>query len=284
MWARARGAGPHLNPVGASVTLATMIVDVHTHIFPDEIAERVVAQLSAAGDVPAYLDGTLAALVDSMDKAGVDVSVVAPVATKASQVKSINDFSASVASRRVIPFGTLHPEFEHFEDEVARMRSLGIRGIKLHPEYQAFHPDDEALFPMYESLARAGLFILFHAGLDVEIPTLHSTPAHFARVHAALPDLVLILAHMGSWRLWDDVEEQLVGKDIYFDTSYIFDDIDIEQFRRIVAEHGHEKVLFGTDSPWTDQSTEVGRLRDSGLPTSVVDDILGANAAQLFGL
>jgi predicted TIM-barrel fold metal-dependent hydrolase len=261
-----------------------MIVDVHTHIFPDDMAERVVSQLSAAGAVPAFLDGTSSALLDSMDRASIDVSVIAPVATKAAQVRSINDFSASVGSSRLIPFGTLHPEFEDVAAEVARMKSMGIRGIKLHPEYQAFHPDDEALFPMYEELQRAGLFILFHAGYDVEIPTLHSTPSHFANVHEALPDLVLILAHMGSWRLWDDVEEHLVGKDVYFDTSYVFDDIDIDQFRRIVMEHGPERILFGTDSPWTDQLVEVGRLRACGLEPTVVDSILGGNASRLFGL
>lgn len=261
-----------------------MILDVHTHVFPDEMAERIVAQLAVAAEVPAFLDGTTGALINSMDQAGIDVSVIAPVSTKASQVRSINDFSASVASDRIIPFGSLHPHFEDVGAEVARMKSIGIRGIKLHPEYQAFHPEDEALFPMYEQLERAGLFILFHAGYDIELPTLHSTPKGFARLHDAFPDLVLILAHLGSWRLWDDVEEHLVGKDVYFDTSYIFDDIEPAQFERIVAEHGAHRVLFGTDSPWTDQSAEVQRLRASGLTDEVVEEILGGSAARLFGL
>ena len=259
-----------------------MIYDVHAHIFPDDMAERVVSQLSAAGRVPAFTNGTLAGLIASMNAAGIDVSIVAPVSTKASQVKSINDFSASAAGERIIPFGSLHPEFEDIPGEVARMKSMGVRGIKLHPEYQAFHPDDEALFPMYEQLERAGLFILFHAGYDVEIPTLHSTPAHFAHVHEIFPDLVLILAHLGSWRLWDDVEEHLVGKNVYFDTSYVFDDIDPHQFRRIVLEHGPDRVLFGTDSPWTDQSVEVERLRNSGLPDDVIEQVLGGSAVRLF--
>lgn len=264
-------------------TLATMIIDVHAHVFPDEMAKRVVDQLSAAGRVPAFLDGTLPSLIASMDKAGIDKSVIAPVSTKASQVPSINTFSASTAGPRVIPFGSLHPEFEETEAEIGRMVELGIRGIKLHPEYQVFHPDDEALFPMYEQLERAGLIILFHAGHDVEIPTLHSTPAHFARLHEAFPRLQMILAHMGSWLLWDDVEKHLVGKDVYLDTSYVFDDIDLGQFRRMVMEHGPERVLFGTDSPWTDQSVELERLRASGLSADVVDEILGASAARLFG-
>ncbi|RJQ55955.1 MAG: amidohydrolase [Actinobacteria bacterium] len=259
-----------------------MIVDVHTHIFPDDIAERVVKQLSAAGSVPAYLNGTLAALIASMDKAGIDVSVIAPVATKPSQVRSINDFSASVAGDRIVPFGTLHPDFEPVETEVKRMKEVGVRGIKLHSEYQEFHPDDERLYPMYEVLEWAGFVVLFHAGYDVEIPTLHSSPDRFARLHQAFPKLRVILAHLGSWRMWDEVEEHLVGKDVYFDTSYIFDDIGLEQFRRIVANHPPGRVLFGTDSPWTDQSVEVGRLRGSGLDRDTVDRILGENARRLL--
>lgn len=274
----------HLNGESGFVTLHCMIVDVHTHIFPDEMAQRTVDQLSAAGRVPAFTNGTLAGLIASMDAAGIDISVIAPVSTKPSQVMKINDFSASAAGDRIIAFGSLHPEFEDVESEVARMKSMGIRGIKLHPEYQTFHPDDEGLFPMYEQLERAGLYVLFHAGHDVEIPTLHSTPQRFARVHEAFPKLVVMLAHLGSWRLWDDVEEHLVGKGVYLDTSYIFDDIDPAQFRRIVTDHGPGNILFGTDSPWADQKVEVERMRASGLAPEVIDQIFGGTASELFGL
>lgn len=260
-----------------------MIIDVHTHIFRDDIAERAVEQLSAAGSIPAYTNGTLGQLIASMDRASIDASVIAPVSTKPSQVRSINDFSAQCAGERIIPFGTLHPDFGDIDAEVDRMKAMGILGIKLHPEYQVFYPDDERVFGIYEALARDDLVLLFHAGIDVEIPTLHATPERLARVHEAFPDLVLILAHLGSYKLWDDVERHLVGKNVYFDTSYIFGDIDLDQFRRIVADHGPERILFGTDSPWTDQAVEVGRLRDSGLADDIVEKILGANAAHLLG-
>ncbi len=259
-----------------------MIIDVHTHIFPDQIAKRVVEQLSADGEVPAYLDGTLGSLLASMDKAGIDVSLIAPVSTRPSQVESINDFSASVASDRIIPFGSLHPEFSEVEKEIQRMTAMGIRGIKLHPEYQEFHPDDQDVFPMFELLEKAGFIVLFHAGYDVEIPTLHGTPERFARLHEAFPRLRMILAHLGSWRMWDEVEEYLVGKPVYLDTSYVFDDIHPEQFRRIISNHHPDKVLFGTDSPWTDQSVEVRRMRDAGLSVDVLERILGENASNLL--
>lgn len=261
-----------------------MIIDVHTHIFPDHLAPKAVPALAAAAGVPAYLDGTLAQLLASMDRAGIDASVIAPVSTSPSQVRSINDFTASAASDRIIPFGTIHPEFDDAAAEIARMKNMGFRGVKFHPEYQVFHPDDMSIYPVYEQLERAGLMILFHAGIDIEIETLHGTPERFARVHEAFPGLTLILAHMGSFRMWDEVEEYLVGKNVYFDTSYVFDDIEPEQFRRIVVEHGPDKILFGTDSPWTDQVEEVARLRRCGLADEVVQQILGDNAARLFGL
>jgi len=94
------------------------VVDVHTHVWPDDVAPRAIGALTDdARPVPHY-DGTPAGLLKLMDTSGVDVAVLQPVATRASQVVSINTFTASQASPRLVPFGAMHPEFEEPEAEI----------------------------------------------------------------------------------------------------------------------------------------------------------------------
>jgi hypothetical protein len=219
-----------------------------------------------------------------MRRAKIDYSVIQPVSTKPSQVRSINDWVASLADKKIIPFGTLHPDTKDFETEIKRMKKLGILGIKFHPEYQEFYPDDEKMYPIYEQIIYHDLIVLFHAGLDIGIPTLHGTPERFLRVHQHFPKMKMILAHMGAYRLWAEVKEYLLGKEIFFDTSYIFGDKDLEfaEFVRLVRDHGYHRILFATDSPWTDQQTEVAKISQSGLSETELQAIFSQNAARLL--
>jgi hypothetical protein len=220
-----------------------------------------------------------------MKEAGIDKSVVAPIATKPSQVRSINDWAVGV--NRQYPdlecFGTLHPLYDEWQAEIENLVAAGILGIKLHPDYQEFFVDDPALLPMYQALAEAGLILLFHAGVDIGLPPpVHCPPDRLARVLDAVPQLTIVAAHMGGYACWDDVERHLVGRDLYFDTSYSMADLGIERATAMIRAHGTDKILFGTDSPWTVQSAEVAAIRALPLTDDEIAAILGENAARLL--
>jgi uncharacterized protein len=264
-----------------------MIIDIHTHAFPDELAARAVSLLTEHAGVPAKVDGTCAGLVASMERAKIDRSVVVPIATKPSQVRSINSWSAEISRRYegLIGFGTLHPDGEDWAAEIDRMVADGIPGIKMHPDYQLFFVDEPRMIPMYRALADAGMILLFHAGVDIGLPPpVHCTPDRLARVLDAVPELKVIAAHMGGYSCWDEVERYLVGRDLWFDTSYSQADLGRERMVSLMRAHGVERILFGTDSPWTDQSLEVRGMSELGLSEDELALVLGGNAGRLLGV
>jgi predicted TIM-barrel fold metal-dependent hydrolase len=262
-----------------------MIIDFHVHCFSDDIAGRAIAALSDAGKIPPRTDGTLAGIRRSMKKAGIGKSVIMSIATKPRQVVKINRWAASISSTDIIPFGTIHPGFENWEDELEVIHGAGLKGIKLHPDYQGFYVDDPEVIPIYEKAADLGLVIVFHAGLDIGLPPpYHCTPERMRNVVGAVPGARLVAAHMGGYNYWDGVEQYLAGKNLYFDTSYSLHKMSRSQFLRIAEKHGFDKILFGTDSPWMDQSEEVKRLIDMKLPEDATGAILWGNAAKLLEL
>lgn len=262
-----------------------MIIDFHVHSFPDELAVRAVPSLASVARIPARLDGTLADIRASMKKAGVDKSVVQSIATKPSQTEKVNDWSAEIQDEDIIPFGSIHPDYENWQDELYRLQKLGIKGIKFHPDYQKFYVDDQRMYPFYDQATNMGFIILFHAGTDIGLhPPYHCTPDRLAKVVGSFPDGKIVAAHMGGYSYWDDVEELLVGTSIYLDTSMGIGKMSDEQAKRIIIRHGPEKVLFGTDSPWSDQTEEIAYIKMLGLEKKALEAILGGNAARLLEL
>lgn len=231
------------------------IIDFHTHTFPDDLAPRAIAALMAnSSESINHTNGTKNGLLESMSRFGISQSVVLPVATKPTQVPVINKSCLELKSRELIPFGALHPNTTNVEEEIAFLKNHGIPGIKLHPEYQNFYVEDKSVFPIYEQLSASGLIVIFHAGKDPGPFTCdHALPASLKQVHKNFPRLRMVAAHLGGWKLWNEVEEHLCGLPIYLDTSAVSENISTEQFKRIVKKHGAEHILFGTDSPWFDQ-------------------------------
>lgn len=264
------------------------IIDVHTHAFTDSLAPVAIPTLVAGatlheGVTPHY-DGTIAGLVAAMDRAGVDRSIVAPVATKPTQVRTINDWAVSLASDRIIPFGAMHPDFPDPATEITRLAECGIRGIKLHSQNQDFAPDEPRMAAIYEAVIDRGLVILFHAGRDMVDWAREARPAEFARMLDAYPDLTCILAHMGGYLYWDEVREHLCGRDVYLDTAYVPGYLPDDEFVALIRDHGPDKVLFGSDGPWKDAGGEIAHLRRLGLRDSELAGILGGNAERLLGV
>lgn len=260
------------------------IIDIHAHVFAENIAATAIASLAEHSGVSATYDGTVAGLIAAMDRGGIDIAVTQPVATKASQVRRINDWAAATASDRIVPFGAIHPDTPDPAREIAHMAAAGLLGIKLHPEYQAFSPDEERMDPIYDAAAENGMILLFHAGLDIGVPTDYGRPERFARMIARHPDLTVILAHMGGWDLWDEVREHLIGLPIYLDTSFVRGYMSDEDFVGLVEEHGASRVLFGTDGPWTDMAEQVAWMRGLPFGDAEHEAILGGNAAGLLGV
>ncbi|MEN2775473.1 amidohydrolase family protein [Acetivibrio clariflavus] len=262
-----------------------MIIDFHVHCFNDELAAKAVPQLAKCANIPARLDGTILSLKESMKKAGVDKSVVLSIATKPSQTEKINNWTALIQDDNIIGFGSIHPENENWKEELLRLKENGIKGIKLHPDYQKFFVDDKKMYPIYEVAIELGLIIIFHAGVDIGLPEpYHATPERLRRVIDDFPGGKFVAAHMGGFSYWDEVEKYLVGTEIYFDTSYSVRFMNEQQVRRIINNHGYKKILFATDSPWGDQSEEVQKIREFSFGYEIESAILGLNARELLGI
>jgi predicted TIM-barrel fold metal-dependent hydrolase len=261
-----------------------MIIDVHTHAFPDHLAPRAMAQLQAETDqVIAVLDGTVGDLLKSMDRAGISASVVASIATKASQFDAILRWSDTIRSERIIPFPSLCPKADGAVEQVRRVAAEEFRGIKLHPYYQQFLLDDERVFPVYAAAEECGLVILMHCGFDIAFPRERvADPSRLVRVLERFPKLRVIAAHLGAWMDWDQVEARLLGRPVYLDVSTCFDFMVREQAERILRQHPPKYLVYGSDSPWVDQLRTLKQLREFGLAPAVEAAVEGGNAALLL--
>lgn len=262
-----------------------MIIDFHTHIFPDKIAEATIQHLKSKANVVAYTNGTIGNLKASMQNAGIDYSVTLPIATVPKQTGSINLFASQITGKDgIISFGSIHPLYEDWKNELDRIKALGLVGIKLHPDYQQFFVDDEAILPMLQYATQLGLIIIFHGGVDIGIPGyIHCTPQRVKNLLKSLKGARLVIAHLGGYLCWDEVEKYLIGEDIYFDTSYVLGKISDEQFLRIIRNHGVEKILFATDSPWGNQAQAVKKIMSLPLTEYERSAIMHKNAEGLLG-
>lgn len=259
-----------------------MIIDIHSHAFTDSLAPRAIPQLAALSGFTPRFDGTVAGLLAEDDAAGIDVTVVQPVATKPSQVRTINDWAAAAQTDRVLFFGAMHPDFEAPAAELARVKALGLHGIKLHTEYQRFVPDEERMAPIYEAAIEQGMTVFFHAGGDVAFTSVRGTPEAFVTVLETWPGLRAVLAHMGGFRQWHAVTGRLAGRDVLFDTAYTLGHLPDEEFVALAREHGCDRVMFGSDGPWTDAAAQLEHLRRLPFTESERSAILGGNAERFI--
>ena len=283
-----------------------MIIDIHTHTFPDAIAARAVDKLKHNSHTEPVLDGTALSLSASAKAAGVDLAVIQPVATSPAQVRDINDgaieTNRSSYVTRLASFGCMHPAFDAPEQECARLAEAGVKGIKLHPVYQLTDMDDPSYVRVLRAAANCGLLVLIHAGIDVGfLDRTYSDVGKIALALDAVPDGRYILAHMGGWRQWDEAQALFAGREnVWIDTSFSLGDmtplgdgfyethslsrLSQERFLQMAEAFGAEKLLFGTDSPWEDQAAEIAKIRALPLEENEKTAILGGNAKALLGL
>jgi len=265
-------------------------IDFHTHIFPDKIAEKTISFLSEKGGIPAYANGTLQALQERLVKAQIKTAIALPVLTRPESYDSILRFVLQVnegykkGEHNVYSFGGMHPDCENVEEKCAQFRSLGIKGLKLHPEYQQTYIDDEKCIRILNAAAKENLIVVTHSGKDVGYPdSVHCTPKRVLNALGKVNGRVkLVLAHMGACDMFEDVYELLAGTDVYLDTSYVLQYMPKETFVKILDKHGTDKILFASDSPWQDIASLQARLYSFGLDEETMKKIFYKNAEELL--
>lgn len=280
-----------------------MIIDFHTHTFPDSIAANAIEKLSHSANIINYTKGTYADLSQSMKETGINYSVILPVATKAGQEKSINHSALNINENfeqtGILSFGTIHPEDDDYKNILRFLSDNGIKGIKLHPVFQKTYFDDIRYKRIIDYAMERNLIVVTHAGFDISFPKADFvTPSHIIPILKELKPSKLVLAHMGGWDCWDEVLDEIAGYPVYFDTSFSLNPLraqnkkeetnrpvlHTEQFLKIIKKHGADKILFGSDSPWSCQKESVELLKNTGLKEDEQDQILGQNAKILLQL
>ena len=275
-----------------------MIIDIHTHIFPDKIAYQTLRRMeqSIYECQGIKVDAEATALRSDLSKttieAGIDKSIICPVATNITQPAKLNALASEINETtdesHLFSFGAIHPDNENYKEIIDDIVARDLKGIKLHPDYQDKLFSDIKYQRIVDYAAEKDLVIVIHAGEDIGIPAeIHCTPDMILEMHKHMQPEKLVLAHMGGWRMWDEVEEKLLELPYYIDTAICLNKnveiyLDNEQFVRMVRKIGADKVLFGTDSPWYDQKQAIKDLKQTGLTEEELRLVLGENANKLI--
>ena len=258
-------------------------IDVHAHVFPDDVAPKVVAQLEGYYKMKWHGNGTFADLNKSIEESAVVKTVIFSTATKPTQVETINNYISSLckSSDKFIGFGTMHPDYPDVEQEIARFSSLGLKGLKLHPDFQAFNIDDPKMFRIYEAVG-SKMPILIHTGDENSD---FSAPRRLAAVLDRMPELVFIAAHFGGYCQWEEAKKHLIGrKNLYIDTSSCFHKISFEEAKELTRLHGADRVLFASDYPGVRQNEAIQHILQMGLTPEENELIFCKNAEKLLGI
>jgi len=282
-----------------------MIIDIHTHVFPEKIAESALRSMQGNSHTALYSDGTAGGLRAGMARAGIGLSVVQPVATNPAKLARLNDsvleINRGTAETGILSFGAMHPACETWEEEMERLARAGVKGIKLHPCYENVGIDDPRTVRILKRCREYGMIVLIHSGWDVGLPGSDAAlPAKTRRALDAAGNVTMIAAHMGGWDCWEEAADLLAETGVYIDTAFSLgrimpapgdsrwtgdeaDMLSAERFCALADRYGTDRVLFGTDSPWTDPEEELAKIRALPLPAEAVEGILGGNAEKLLG-
>lgn len=262
------------------------IIDFHVHAFPDSLAAAAMKKLlDDAPGVEAYLDGTLGQLINSMDRCGIEKSVLCCIATKPKQFEPIFEWCRQIRSDRIIPFPSVHPDDERAVERIEKIKDAGFSGIKFHPNYQDFWLNDARMDAIYDVAAKLGLIVVMHTGYDVAFEfDRRADCEQILKIAARWPDLKFIATHLGGWKMWEEMREGFIGKKIYTEISFGLDELGREAAREMLMRHPAEYILFGTDSPWTRQERTLELLQELELPGERLAKILHGNAERLLGL
>ncbi len=283
-----------------------MIIDFHTHTFPDKISDRVVEKLGhKIAHIKPFTNGSESALLSTMREGNVDYSVTLPVMTDASQVEKIHNGIFQNMEKNfnqgLISFGGMHPDYTNYKEELRRLKENGVKGIKLHPAYQNINLNDIRMKRIIDAASELGLIVLTHAGIDVGIyDHNYASVANILEIIEEIHPPKFVLAHMGNWGVWDEVESDLAGAPVWFDIAFSIGDLtpfpgdpvkpymntnlSEEDFTRLCKKHGINHILFATDSPWADAKDYIKQINTMNFTEEEKKGILGENAVKLLNL
>ena len=276
-----------------------MFFDFHTHVFPDSIAERAIKNLKdmAAKGVgredamTPHTNGTLSALKTSMEHYGIDASLVLPVCTSPEQFETVNKFASEINGKDgIYSFGGIHPMCDDVEGKLDYIKSLGLKGVKLHPAYQHCNVEDERNIRIVEHCLKIGLYVLFHAGYDIAFPNDDFCSAKaFEKAYTPLlkkygeeKEPHIILAHLGGIMTVEETLDYLCGMPIYLDMANTLEQMPTKDLMRIIRSHGAERILFASDSPWQSQRTCRERLASLPISKAEFEMISYGNAERIM--
>lgn len=258
------------------------ITNSHTHIYPGKIAQKATEAIGIFYELPMSKIGTAEQLIKDCQPVGVEKYLVCSVATTAKQVVSINDFIISECEKHSEFYGlaSMHQDFKDPEEELERVYKKGLKGIKLHHDFQKADVDDERFIRIYKKCAALNMVNLLHAGDDRYE---YTRPQKFLRLMEKVPDFKCIAAHFGGYRCWEEAYKVLSGIDnLYFDTSSSLWSLDKDVAVDMIRHFGADKFLFGTDFPMWDAKTELERFMALPLTEEEREMILYKNFYRLF--
>ena len=193
-----------------------------------------------------------------------------------------------------VGFGSVDPrKGERAVAELEGIQELGLKGVKLHPSLQAFNPEDEAYWPLYERCQELGLACLFHtgtSGIGAGMPggqgirLDYARPIHLDAVAAEFPALNVIAAHFGFPWHQEMLAIALHKTNVYIDISgwaprYIPAEVTREMKGRL-----QDRFLFGSDYPFIQPGRCLEELGALEIPEPTLRKILVENGTQLLGL
>ena len=261
------------------------MIDIHVHFWPDSLAPKAIKTLSEHADLEPTTDGTLSSTEKLLRSYGVTHACLMNIATKPSQVETLTDSAARLNTGFWTSFASIHPGYENWRDEMHRISELGIKGIKLHPDYQEFYIDDDEMVKRYELADELGLIVLFHAGLDIGLPDIiHGTPRRFANIAQVFKKKRVIMAHMGGFDMLEEAIEFLPGTGCLVDASFSTERMTKQEFDRLLAAFGADRILYGTDTPWGSSQGTIDRINNWVDNAADREKIFHGNAASLLGI
>ena len=273
-----------------------MTIDFHTHNFPSSLAPRAVASMLERlnGLTVPVGDGTVETELRDMARAGVDLCVNCPVATKYDQFGAIFRRALAVrdgaegesAAQHLFQLGSVHPDDPDFAEHLRLLKANGIPGIKLHPQYQGFRLLDH--LPFFTEVRDAGLFVICHTGFDPGFPDCSDVPSpdKIAALLTAVPGLRFVAAHVGGHcgSPPHAVDQLLPFESCWIDTAVMCFCDDDPEAQRIVREWPADRMVFGTDYFWRDEVKLMAWVKALRPDPADQRHIFCENARRLLGL
>lgn len=259
------------------------IIDIHTHVYPDDIAQKATASVREFYHIDnETMNGTVNLLLERSKTAGISKSVILPVAIRPDRVRGINEFIVQQINQHesLIGFGTVHAKMENLTDEVDWIMATELKGIKLHPDSQRFPIDDLRLFPMYEAI-EGKLPVLLHMG-DHRYD--YSHPIKLRRILDLFPRLEVIAAHFGGNTMYETACDLLRDTNCVFDVSSSLMFLPEGEAERYINIYGAERMAFGSDYPMWDPVTELDRLLRLKLTPQQQEQIAWKTAHRILKL